>query len=85
MNKRSSNNLNNIITLSKKDYLGLLKIRKELEKILAAKRKELLLTGKSNNKKEDRSFKKAFGVLKNSFGKNNSLNYVVKLRKAWRR
>ena len=84
MNRKDFNN-EDIIILSKKDYFKLLKVRKELEKILTAKRKEFLVAGKPNNKKRNALFKKAFGVLKNNFGKDNSLNYIIKLRKAWRR
>ena len=66
-----------ILTLDKKEYSELTRIKDIIEKILnsAKARKTVKL-------KED-GFSKAFGVLKNDI-KGNSLDYICKLRKEWR-
>ena len=61
------------IILNKKEYLQLLKMKRMLEKILNSK----------SVKKREVS-EKAFGILKESFGKKSSVFYVSKMRKSWR-
>ncbi len=64
----------NTVTIPKKEY----------EKLKEAKRK-LESTGYRISKNgKGKLFEKAFGVLKNSFGRGSSAVYVSKLRKAWR-
>jgi hypothetical protein len=62
------------ITLNKKEYSELLKMKKLLEKILASKieRNKIEIPESS------------FGILRNSFGKKNSVFYVSEMRKSWR-
>lgn len=63
------------LILDKKEYFELLKIKEIVERILSsAERKEF---PKKN------SFLKSFGILKDSL-KENSLEYISKLRKKWR-
>ena len=61
------------IILNKKEYLQLLKMKKMLEKILNSK-----------SVKKRKISEKAFGILKESFGKKSSVFYVSKMRKSWR-
>jgi|GEM_PF-3595500 len=62
------------IIIDEKEYLELVKLKDILEKILRLKEKR---PPKTNG------FLKAFGVLKKI--KGNSLVYVTKLRKEWRK
>ena len=59
----------------KKEYSELVKMRDIIERILSSA-KEKRISNKDN-------FLEAFGVLKDSF-KENSLDYISKLRKEWR-
>jgi len=61
------------IILNKKEYLQLLKMKRMLEKILNSK-----------SARKRKVSEKAFGVLKESFGKKSSVFYVSKMRKLWR-
>ena len=61
------------IILNKKEYLQLLKMKRMLEKILNSK-----------SARKRKVSEKAFGVLKESFGKKSSVFYVSKTRKLWR-
>jgi len=61
------------VTLNKKEYAELLRMRRLLEEILALK-----------IKKKREIPEKTFGILKESFGKKNSVFYVSKMRKSWR-
>ena len=63
------------IILDKKEYSELVKMRDIIERILSSV-KEKRISKKDN-------FLEAFGVLKDSF-KENSLDYISKLRKEWR-
>lgn len=69
--------LKNEVTIDKKDYLALLKIKKVLEGVFGSERKKEKMRGKG-------ALERAFGVLKDSFGSESSLEYVKKLRKEWR-
>lgn len=84
MNKGSLKNLENKIILSKKNYFDLIKIKEKLEKILITEEGKFSVISLDDTKKKKGSFEKAFGILKNSFGKNSSLSYITKLRKIWR-
>lgn len=64
------------ITIDKKEYFDLIKMKDIIERIIdSAREKEY--------SKKNSAFLDAFGVLKNNF-KGNSLNYVSKIRKEWR-
>ena len=76
--------MKNKIILSKKNYFDLIKIKEELEKILITEEGKFSVVNLDNTKKKKESFEKAFGILRNSFSKNSSLNYATKLRKIWR-
>jgi hypothetical protein len=64
------------VTLTKKEYSELLDVKRKLDKLLKVKEE------KTPPKKD--GFREAFGALKESF-KGDSLSYVSKLRKAWRK
>ena len=63
------------IILDKKEYSELVRMRDIIERILDSV-KEKRISKKDN-------FLEAFGVFKDSF-KENSLDYISKLRKEWR-
>lgn len=63
------------ITFTKREYSELLEVKKDLERILEKKR--------IAPPRKDR-FLRAFGILKGSF-RGNSLDYVSKLRREWRK
>ncbi|PIP31390.1 hypothetical protein COX24_03835 [bacterium (Candidatus Gribaldobacteria) CG23_combo_of_CG06-09_8_20_14_all_37_87_8] len=65
------------ITFTKKEYAELLTIKSKLDSILKAKK---MTTYPKNN-----TFENAFGVFRDSFGGGDSLDYVNKLRKEWRK
>lgn len=58
------------VTITKKEY-----------KDLKDAKKALTIFEKTGTK---RFGDDAFGILKSSFGKSSSINYIKKLRKAWR-
>jgi len=64
------------ITLTKREYSELLEIKKRLEEILKIKGKKPL--------PEKDGFLRAFGVFKKEM-KGDTLDYISKLRKEWRR
>jgi len=64
------------ITLTKREYSELIEIRRRLEKLLESKERKI-------SPKKDR-FLDAFGILKGAI-KGDSINYVSKLRKEWRK
>jgi len=64
------------ITLTKREYSELLEIKKRLEEILR-------IEGKKSLPKRD-GFLKAFGILKKEI-KGETLDYVSKLRREWRK
>lgn len=63
-------------TFTKREYSELLEIRSKLDKLLRARRRIEFI-------KRD-GLSRAFGILKDSF-KEDSLDYVSKLRKEWRK
>jgi hypothetical protein len=66
----------NNATVTKKEYSTI----KEAKEILGTMLRFSLFT------KKDKEFKDtAFGILKNSFGKEPSTSYVTNLRKSWRK
>ena len=65
------------ITFTKKEYAELLTIKNKLDSILAEKRAAVYPNGDF--------LKNAFGILRDSFGEGDSLDYVNKLRKEWRK
>lgn len=64
------------VTLTKKEYSELLEIKRRLEELLRFKEKKI--------PPEKDGFTKAFGVLKGKI-KGDSLRYISKLRKEWRK
>jgi hypothetical protein len=64
------------VTLTKKEYSELMEIKEKLDKILREKKRAT--SSKENN------FLEAFRILKRSF-KGDSLDYIAKLRKEWRK
>jgi len=64
------------VTLTKREYSELMEIKKRLEKLLEVKERKI-------SPKKD-GFKKAFGILKGKF-KEDSLDYISKLRREWRK
>ncbi len=58
------------ITITKKEYKALVFAKKDIPKGAA--------------KKTPGIWERSFGILKNSFGKDSSVNVVKKMRKSWR-
>lgn len=64
------------VTLTKKEYSELLEMKRKLEKLLEFKEKKI--SPKKNGLAD------AFGILRGKF-KGDSLSYISKLRKEWRK
>ena len=64
------------ITLTKKEYSELIEIKKRLDKLLEIKKRKI-------PPKKD-GFVEAFGILRGKI-KGDSISYISKLRKEWRK
>jgi hypothetical protein len=64
------------ITLTKREYSELIETRRRLEKLLESKKRKI------SSKKD--GFVEAFGILKGKI-RGDSLGYISKLRKEWRK
>lgn len=65
------------VTFTKKEYTELLTIKNKLDSILAEKKATMYPNGDS--------LKNAFGILRDSFEGGDTLDYINKLRKEWRK
>lgn len=67
--------MKNVITLTREEYLELLKAKKKL----SLKTKVFSLGERKRGFSDS-----AFGILKRSFGKGSSSSYIAKIRASWR-